>query len=245
MNTFKFKRKFLDLFFPRQNRCVFCNAELDERQTNCTCFLCQQNLPFVKNECPRCGVGLNEEDKGACIDCARNNYQFDVAKCVFDYEGNVLAAVHRFKYSALKFYAQPLAEYLCKKLAEWQIAADMVCFVPMHPNKFKTRGYNQAQLLAEIVAQAFDLPCLELVLKVKETPSQASLSFFERRANVKDCYKFNAQFKNEVLGKNILLIDDVFTTGATSSEIAGELKAHGAAKVFVLTLAHTKLKKEA
>lgn len=240
----KFKTKILDFFFPRHVKCIFCGDELNENARFDSCEKCKQNLPFITLSCPRCGGSVGQNNSGVCMDCKRNNYDFDFARAVFDYEGRVLSAIHKFKFRGQKFLAEPLGNFLCEKLAVWGINPDIVTYVPMHPKREKERGYNQAKLLADFVANMYDLPCLNLTEKIKETPSQTTLNYAERKTNLVDSFKFNPQFKADVKGKSILLIDDIFTTGSTTSEIAKVLKEHGAGEVNVLTIAHTKLKEE-
>ncbi len=239
-NFKNFYANFLNLFYPKNLKCIFCGEELNEKSQNGSCTSCLKVLPYVYNECLKCGNPL--ENAGAvCLDCKRNNYDFDFARSVFAFDGLVKTAVHKFKYFSAKPYAKPLANFMIDKFKSCNIVSDIVTFVPMHPQKQKLRGFNQAELLANDVAKSLNLNCKNLIVKTKETASQTTMSYLERLNNVKDCYAFNPDFKKDILGKSILLIDDVFTTGATSSYIASLLKQNGALKVYVLTLAHTKL----
>lgn len=112
---------------------------------------------------------------------------------------------------------------------------DMIVPIPLHAAKYRERGYNQAELLAVPLAQKYDKMILVSLLKrVRNTPSQTSLSRKNRFTNVQGSFRINARIN--INNKNILIIDDLLTTGATASEASLCLKMHGAAKVGILTL---------
>ena len=112
----------------------------------------------------------------------------------------------------------------------------------MFKKKQKLRGYNQAKLLAEEFAKHAKLPIFDFCEKIVDNTSQTELDFKSRRENVKDTFKFRTELKNEIKDKVVLVIDDIFTTGATSNEICKVLLENGAKECFVLTLSHTELK---
>lgn len=237
----KFSLKLLDLVFPRHIKCVFCGDELNEKGYNDSCVNCMSTLPFIVHACPRCGEEIKENNSGVCFNCKSRNYNFENAKSVFTYEKYVKMAVHKFKYSNQTFLAEPFANFMIEELVKWDVDIDIITYVPMHLNKERVRGYNQAKLLADEISSKIKIPCLDLTSKVVEKGSQTSLSFEDRKENVKNTFRFNNNHKQAVKDKAILIVDDVFTTGATTSEIAGVLKHAGAKSVYVLTLAHTSL----
>jgi ComF family protein len=156
---------------------------------------------------------------------------------LYEEEGPAGQAIKRFKYYR-RLDLLPVMQYwlrrpLCRELVE---AADLVAPVPLHPRRLKQRGFNQALLLA----QAFPEVHLEreLVTRVRHTPPQTGLNAKERRDNVKGA--FTVSRPDLVKGKNILLIDDVFTTGATVKECARVLRKAGAHQVDVLTVARVR-----
>ncbi len=240
----RFKQYLLDIFFPRHVKCIFCGGELNERAHNDCCEKCLTNLPFIKNFCARCGEPMSDYSAGVCLRCKRKNYDFVCARSVFEYTNKIVACVHKYKYSGQKFLCEPMAAFLTEYLARWDISPDIVTSVPMFKKKEKARGYNQAKILAEIVAKNFNLPYLDLTIKVKDNPSQTTLHFKERQDNVKDVFDINKAHKAEMSGKTILLIDDVYTTGATASGVSSVLKKNGAKQIYVLTLAHAVINDE-
>lgn len=237
----KFTNYFSNIFFPRDVKCIFCSEELSNRAYNSTCEICYPILPFINKSCPKCGGAITEENSGVCIDCKINNYSFTMALSVFEYINQPLNAIQKLKYNRKKYLAEPLGLYLAQRLSTENIDIDYLTFVPIHEEKLKIRKFNQAELLAQEVSKLTNVPILPLCEKVVNTPSQTELSFKERRANVKDSFEFNKKYKSTIKGKNILIIDDVFTTGATCDEVSSLLLKHGAKNCFVLTLAHVKV----
>ena len=237
----KFAKYLGDILFPRDVKCIFCGDELSNREYNKTCELCYPILPFITKSCPKCGGAVTEENSGVCVDCKINNYSFTMAMSVFEYIDQPLNAIHKLKYNRKKYLAKPLGAYLAQRLVTENINIDYITFVPIHSSKLKERKFNQAQLLAKEVSNLLDIPCLTLCEKKINTPSQTNLKFSERRANVKDSFAFNIEHKNQIKGKNILIIDDVFTTGATCNEVSSVILKAGAKNCYVLTLAHVKV----
>lgn len=234
----KFKEFLLDLLYPKHLACIFCDDELDDRSSNDTCYECIHNLPFIDRACTRCGARINDNNDGICLNCKSNNFDYDLSRSVFVYEDKVMSAVHKYKYGGEKYLLEPFGNYLSKYLATWNIYPDYITAVPLHPNREKERGYNQAKCMAEVVATNFGIPYIDACVKVKDNPRQATLPLKERRENVKDAYKIAPDMRKSLKNKTILLIDDVYTTGSTASEIAKVLKSAGVKSVYVLTLAH-------
>ena len=227
-----------NLLFPRKLKCIFCAEELSDFSNNNTCEECINKLPYIKNACERCGGELLEGLEGVCYNCFANNFNFENVRSVFSYDDNIVNLIHKFKYSGRKFLASSIAEYMSLVLTSWNIKVDLITSVPLHENREKERGYNQSKLLAENIAKKHNLDYKDLCVKIVDNPAQATLDAKSRRENVKGAYTINKDFKNIVKDKTILLIDDIYTTGSTSSEVSGVLKSSGAKKVYVLTFAH-------
>lgn len=237
----KFAKYLSDIIFPQDVKCIFCGEDLSNRAYNLTCEICYPILPFINKACQKCGGSITEENSGVCVDCKINNYSFTRAISVFDYIDKPLNAIQKLKYNRKKHLAKPLGTYLAQRLVTENIDIDYITFVPIHQEKLKIRKFNQAELLAKEVSSLLDIPLLPLCDKIINTKSQTELSFKDRRANVKDSFAFNNAYKNHIKGKNILIIDDVFTTGATCNEVSSTILKAGANNCFVLTLAHVKI----
>ncbi|MBQ9832933.1 MAG: ComF family protein [Clostridia bacterium] len=150
-------------------------------------------------------------------------------RCGLLYDENVKKAVWRFKYEGKAYIAYCLATFMTIG-DDWQI--DCVVPVPLHKKREKKRGYNQSMYLAERICEKYELPLnTNLLTRVKDTTTQTDMTREERLANIKDAFRTTANVK----GANILLIDDVVTTGSTLEECVKTLKRAGANEVYALT----------
>ena len=163
----------------------------------------------------------------------------------FKYEGTAKHLVYKLKYGGAKYAALPLSKYLVEAYKDSKIQnIDIVTCVPLSKERLKSRGYNQAQVLAEEFCKLLLLENTtltqnyNLIKRVKNTPTQTSLTKLERRENLKDAFVY-CEEKDEIKGKNILIIDDIFTTGATVEELTNVFKKNKAGKVYCLTCCHT------
>ncbi|MCG2686563.1 ComF family protein, partial [Candidatus Parcubacteria bacterium] len=158
-----------------------------------------------------------------------------------DWEDKVLQdAIHKFKYNFARELAEPLSKLMIKKITELntelihELKNFVILPVPLHQRRLAWRGFNQAELLAQAVAQEFGLQINNnLLIRKKYTSPQVKLKSKDRNKNIQGAF----EIKSNLIFKNILLIDDVITTGATMNEIARILKNNGAKKVFGLAIA--------
>ncbi len=133
--------------------------------------------------------------------------------------------LHRLKYRGQRQLSRPLGHWLGRALLETGWTLDRVAFIPMHPRKIAERGYNQSELLARRVAKVLGLPLVPALRKVKETPSQTGLSRRERHKNADGAFALLSPLP---LSGTVLLVDDIYTTGATMKEAAAVLHLAGA-----------------
>lgn len=216
--------------------CDVCSREIFEEER--LCKSCRDALSWNKGEYCIC-CGRKESQTGLCIECRAARPDFDLARSAFVYEGEAMRLVLRFK-SGERYLAETLSQLLLPMLEDFA-DADALTFVPMTEKAEKERGYNQAKLLAELLAKESGLELLGSVFKLRDTPPQKSLNLKQRRDNLKDSFKIES--KKSFQNKKIVLIDDVLTTGATASELARCMKKAGATRVYVLTVASVANKK--
>lgn len=221
----------LSLFFP--NRCIFCNEVIGPYDALCTS--CQSTLPWIKGEvCIFCGS--SKED---CECKKRHGNFYDGIAAPLYYVGNVRKSIHNFKFkddkNAYKVFAELMNETRVSVYKD--IDFDYIAYTPMSLKHQKKRGYNQSRLLAEQISELSGIPFAEdLILKIYPTRIQHKcIHWTERRGNLLGAFDVNPQFNVE--GKNILLIDDVKTSGATLSECGKMLFLYGADSVYCLTAA--------
>jgi len=221
------KTALLDLLLPL--RCLGCGREGD-----LVCPSCRQSLPRVKLPlCQRCGVTVREGN--LCSMCINHPLAIDGIRSVFLFQGTIRQAILQFKYKHLKAIAEPLSQLLSEYLSSHAPKGEAIIPVPLYPKRLRERGYNQASLLAKELSKLTGLLVMEgPLVRVRDTISQArTTSAIERRRNVQDAFVCNQGLKE----KQILLIDDVCTTGATLDACAMALKSAGASSVWGLTVA--------
>jgi ComF family protein len=158
-----------------------------------------------------------------------------IRSAAFFESGHLREVVHKFKYDNLFILGKSLASLLATCYTINQMKADIIVPVPLHKSRMKERGYNQSAVLAKELARLLHLPVDEKTLiRHRKTQSQMSLNAIDRQKNVANA--FSCQ-RNSLTTKNVLLIDDVCTTGATLDACAATLKTHGAMTVNALTIA--------
>ena len=208
----------LDLIYPP--RCAFCRRLLSGREKG-VCRFCRPKLPYV----PADGQ----------VQHFRN-----VDKCLSPlyYHGSVKDSLHRYKFGGATAYADIYSEFIVKCIDENQISCDSITWVPLSRRRLRKRGYDQAELLAKLIAKHLGQRPVRLLKKLRDTPPQSQTGSGEkRRANIAGAY---ACLRPELVkGKRILLVDDIVTTGATLSEAAKVLKKAGAKEVICATLARS------
>jgi len=202
----------------------------------CTLGFSPINAPF----CTICGMpfGSDRIENHPCEDCLRTKPFFQAAYAPYRYEGPILGAVKRIKYGQKTFVADAVGPLLAEfvKTRFMPLEPFLTMPVPLHPKRLRERGFNQSLLLAKHIATGIngELDFLSLT-RTKYTIPQTTLSKKERRKNVQNA--FFLRTPDAVKKKNILLVDDVATTGNTLNECARVLTLGGAKAVFCVTLA--------
>lgn len=227
----------LDLLYPP--RCEACG----QLRREVCCNECLAQVEYITPPlCELCGEPFDPLAQAAprCADCRGRRRAFSVARSAVYYDGPLVAAIRRFKYDCQMVLWRPLGEIMVEALANGASALeadtiDVVCPVPLHESRLRERGFNQSELLAEVVADALDRPLKLLLERVRPTIPQVELPAQSRASNVLDA--FAVCLREEIQGKRVLLVDDLYTTGATMAECARALRRAGAADIRVFTLA--------
>jgi len=177
------------------------------------------------------GAGVDH----TCGSCIKKRPPFVMARSIYAYEGKVRVAVHELKYKWAVMLGPFLGGVMAEALEGCDFTADMLVPVPLHKKKLRKRGFNQSVVLASNISTRFSLELnITNLVRVRPTPSQVGLTGEQRRANMAGA--FMVRDAEIFKGKGIILVDDVFTTGATVAECAKVLKRAGA-RVAVITLA--------
>ena len=228
----------LDLVWPRS--CELCGRPAGEA-ARFLCWDCLSALPLVGQPfCVRCGDpvdGAITRDY-VCSTCVERAPAFDLARSALRFRGGIKDLLHRFKYSHATYLDRDLAVLMhaCVRTNFGGECFDAVAFVPLHRVKERARTYNQARLLAGRLAGLMNVPLAPGCLaRERETATQTHLNMHERARNVKGA--FSVPHPGWIEGRNILLVDDVMTTGATVNEVAAVLKRAGSGRICVVTVA--------
>lgn len=156
----------------------------------------------------------------------------DTQMAAYNYDGSAARIVQRYKYGGSRYLASFMAQAMLRAAIEAQLSFDCLCHVPLHVKKRRKRGFDQASLLAERLAELTGKPHIDAIKRVRNTPSQTKLNIRQRKENIRGAFE-----AAQTVSGHVLLVDDVFTTGATAAECASVLKGAGAADVTVLTFA--------
>jgi len=244
----KAKNIALDILFPPI--CLNCQKPIDDRNK----LVCEKCLSLIKFNntlfCPVCRARL-PENKKICHCYIKAESRGSIQKLRFSYllgaAGNyddpiLQNLIHYFKYKSFKGLAPILGEIVLKYFknlfGNWDLGFGnfIIVPIPLYPKKERQRGFNQAKLIAEFLSKKLNLELIEPLKRIKNTEPQAKLKDQEKRLeNILGCFKI--ENPGQIRGKNILLIDDVFTSGATINEAVKILKTNGALKIIALVLA--------
>lgn len=234
-------KSLLNIFYP--SFCFICKRYLPSNSDGeVICNWCWQSIerntpPF----CHRCGDYLSAK-KEICPNCFKKAFYFDRLWSACIYRGVMVEMIHLFKYKGYDFLGKKLSGILIDFIREFRIPLNLIDFIipiPLYSKKLREREFNQSEILAKEISKEFNLKLsLGNLIRTKDTKPQVLLSEDKRFENLKDV--FFVKEKIELRDKNILLIDDVSTTGATLSEASCTLKESGVKNIFCLTLAKTK-----
>ncbi|MBO5179877.1 MAG: ComF family protein [Clostridia bacterium] len=215
--------KIVDYVYPRV--CGFCNKIISEEYT---CKICQEKLKYIY------------ESEKQLISVNKN---FEILVCAYKYKGIIRSKLLQYKFKNKKYLYLSLSERLVKLLNRYSKEIDFIIPVPIHFMRSFERGYNQSMLIAQFIAQKMNIELRNNILKkVHNNKPQSILSASKRKKNVSNVYI--VKNSNAIRGKTILLIDDIYTTGATVNECSRILKENGAKKIIVATIAKATISKQ-
>lgn len=229
-----------DMVYPEGITCISCGAELNESAGYSVCANCLRNVNL--KFCLSCGRGIGDESQ-YCGFCKERGYSFTTARAPFLYKDDVVKLVYRVKFGGEKRLCAYMAGFIADVVKISDIASDVIVYAPMHKRRLRERGYNQAKEIAKSLSVLVGLPLVEDALeKTVYTKSLARMSGRERSAALLDAIAPNMAKKDEIKDKNVLLVDDVFTTGATAEACASALLKLKPNSVDVVTFATGEVK---
>lgn len=227
----------LSLLFP--SHCANCEADTPSGVH--LCGACAETARRIEPPCcHRCSQPFEGAIDGAfvCSNCNDRDFAFDCAVARFLSRGVVREFIHRFKYDRQFYLRHTLAEWLAASLEDERIRsqpADFLVPVPLHSARLREREFNQADVLARLAGKRAKIPVLPCLRRIRYTSTQTRLDRHERMENLRGA--FRVRQSSAVHSRHLILVDDVFTTGATVDECARVLRQAGAASVRVVTVA--------
>lgn len=222
------------MFFPR--RCPVCHDIVSERG-KLICSGCEGVFRYVKDPyCMKCGKQLSAPEKVYCSYCEINSIPYEEGRAVFLYDDAMRKSIYRFKYNSrmeyARFYAYEIFKKYEGKIKLWN--PDVIIPIPLHKSKLRKRGFNQAFLIAKELSNLLNIPVDDkLLVRTKKTEKQKNLGVLERNDNLKNAFKIRP---NRVQYLSAMLIDDIYTTGATMINASHVLKVSGISKVYCISL---------
>ncbi len=228
-----------DALFPPL--CIACSDVLAIAEEKVFCRECRKRITYLtQSHCPVCGIIFPDSPAGnhLCGPCLENKPHYTFARAALAYDGIIHDAIHQFKYgrnlACGKALACLLSDFYFPDM-DWN-AYDIIIPVPLHIRRLRTRGFNQSLILAHALGKKHGLRVdFSLLKRSKLTLTQTGLDKKERENNIKRAFEVTSP--DLIEAKNIILVDDVLTTGATINECAKTLKKAGARQVAAITLA--------
>jgi ComF family protein len=196
------------------------------------CKDCDDTMPYF--DMPHCPICAQLTAQGEiCGSCLKNPPLFSRTIAAFSYQFPLDQLIQSLKYHEQLVLAHRFAEKLGQRI---RILPDLIIPMPLHPEKLKSRGFNQAQLIAEPIAKSLNIPLLSRAChRLRDTPTQTSLPWKDRNKNVQGAFSCEMNLS----GKHVALVDDVFTTGASLNALAGAIQKQGASEISAWVVART------
>lgn len=183
------------------------------------------------------GYGKVEEKKieySRCKFCENKNFYFDRAISCIEYCDKSKVLVLSLKYYGNTYMSRYIAQVMRDKLEFEQLSADYIIPVPLHKKRMRIRGFNQAEKIASYLSEYTNIPIIDCVKRNRNTKRLYALNKFQREKELKNAFEVKVD-SEEIIGKRIILVDDIFTTGTTVNEISKKLKIYGVDEIIVLT----------
>lgn len=223
-----------EIFYP--DRCPVCEKIIPHMPGESKMIICEKcngKLHYIKSpRCLKCGKQIYSENEEFCSDCKRVEHFFEQGIGAFGYDDNIKESMYRFKYSNQREYATFYADAIIRRyehmIRRWGV--EVIIPVPMYKYKELLRGYNQAELIANELGKNLNIQVNSNILKrIRKTKPMKELNDEERIKNLQNAFKIS---QNIVEYKKILLVDDIYTTGATIDECSRLLLDAGASKIY-------------
>ena len=221
--------------------CPFCGDVSTDpfSEQDGICPSCRQTIRTIGDPyCLKCGKPLEDAGDEYCPDCEKTHHSFDQGRALYVHEGPVKDAVYQLKYGGRRVYGEIFGEELALQFGSWIAARhiDLIIPIPLHRKRYRERGYNQASVIAHALADKCRIVCRDdLLVRPSKTRRLKTMGRDKRKDALRGAFRTEFRTDPDRQKPNILLVDDIYTTGSTIDEAARTLKAAGAGKVYFLT----------
>lgn len=232
----KIVEEFMDIIYPP--RCPVC-GEVKKEKSRLTCSGCLKKLVWIQEpQCKKCGKMLAGGKQEYCFDCSKTQYHFESGYPLWNYDDIMRKSIADFKYGGRREYGEFYGEALVQRYGNKFLAlkVDAIVPVPVHYTKRRERGYNQTEIVADILGKRLEIPVWkDWLIRIRKTMPQKELNQLERLKNLEEAFAIKKQYylQDDV---KILLLDDIYTSGSTVEACTNVLLKAGVKKVYVSTL---------
>jgi len=218
-------------------QCACCGAPSGNELI---CSGCKDDLPWLTKACAICSLPLFGQDSPLllCGECIKSPPPFDHVTTLFSYESPINHLIHQLKFAKKLSIARLMGEFLLQKIINQDKKPDLIIPVPLHSQRLKERGFNQAHEIARYIAKPLGIPLMShQIVRHKNTVEQASLPFEQRKSNLAHAFSLRQKLQADY----IAIVDDVMTTGYTVRALADLLRKNGVKKIAIWCCARTGL----
>lgn len=235
--------EFDELAFPRGLTCMYCKKDLTREALYSLCPECIKEIAFVSESefehCRICGKSLgNYYGLDLCVNCNSTRQYFDRGLIITSYNDCSRKLIFDLKYEGKTFISYHFGEMIYDRLVYEHMLNqfDYIVPVPIHKKRLQERGFNQTELIGDFLSKFTKKTVWNVLVRTENTMSQNKIGREHRKENVENVFQINKELQSAVKGKNILLLDDIYTTGATVNECSRVLKLYGAKQVFIVAV---------
>lgn len=230
---------FLELVYPEKNTCFVCDMYDENIKDKYLCSDCEKSIKILEPPlCLKCSKPMDySESADICKECFSLERHFETSKSLYIYDGLIKKAIYSYKYYNKPYFYKLFGNMLLDYMKSTNYTSfDFITSVPLHPSKMRKRGYNQSELLARHISKDLRIPYLDALKRTKKTLKQSEQKKEERRKNLKGAFAVK-KADEKAINSQVLLVDDIYTTGSTVEECSKVLLDYGVSKVYVITIA--------
>ncbi|WP_296645603.1 ComF family protein [Romboutsia sp. 13368] len=229
----------LEFLYPDNINCILCDNPINKTNTYSMCKECFTNISFILDGCVKCGkpiinYSLEDQNIEGCNYCLNKGFYFDKVISCIEYTQLSKKIVFGLKYNNKTYMSKYIAQIMKEKLELEDIKFDYILFVPLHKKRMRKRGFNQAEKIARNLSDLVNVPIIDKIDRKYNTRRLYILNKEERKKELKNAFILK-EVKENLKNKNILLVDDIFTTGSTVNEISKLIRVEGVNKIFIMT----------